>query len=859
MRSLTVAVLLALALLSPAADGRHGRGAPSPVALFMPAANNVSTNWANAGLQASGGIPNRTTQCGSTVTPIGGTSDDYTHIQNAINACTVGQYVQLGAGATSSLTGSISGTTLTVSTGGTGLAAGMLLSDGKNGSGLVPNTYVLSGSGTTWTVNNTQTLASSTLTAVMPFKVFLADLAITIPNGISLRGADTCPGNISNYPAGVCGTQIVVYDGLQAYQNGGPLCGTSVAAATACPNGGQPVILMAPINPDYNWGWNACANPGGTVGTGCGATPLTADAAQGQTTISVSSTANFSVGMWVLIDEASGAGWQVDPDTANTGFGHVWAAPEWAAGGFSVANGRVLWSKGETLPGTGGFSWDFPSGSYPYQTSSVGCYPYNYCDRPTSELHKISAIGSGTLTFDDPLTIAYRVSGPNTITASISGTTLTVTAGSANVAIGLLLQSNGSTALTPGTYVTAGSGSSWTVSNSQTVGSESMYVGAHGAQVYGPVYPNHSGTAPAVAFTSGAGLENLSVLRGPNGIIEMALCTGCWIKNVEAGEFYNGGITVSYSSRSELNTIWVHHCWDSVNSGGEYPISLDGASTEILITNWITNYAGKGMVGRAGGAGSVISYGYQDDTMYDKWSGIGSYFVDMGVNASHYSGPHHVLFEGNWGDNLDSDSTHGSSQWITFFRNQGTGLRTAFVDPSCNLTVNDFTGAGYTGSTCTSNATGPQRGAGPMAYSYQFAYVGNVLGLTGKTTTGNGWTYQGDWNGNRMWAPGWWNFGTGGNDPNMTAGNGNTFLFRSGNYDYVNGAINLWQTGYSQTLPNSLYLTSAPSFFGAGASCTYTWPWVTPTGSTPIQSNSCSGPGLPAQARWAAGTPFVQP
>ncbi len=55
-----------------------------------------------------------------------------------------------------------------------------------------------------------------------------------------------------------------------------------------------------------------------------------------------------------------------------------------------------------------------------------------------------------------------------------------------------------------------------------------------------------------------------------------------------------------------------------------------------------------------------------------------------------------------------------------------------------------------------------------------------------------------------------------------------------------------------------IYL-SAPTFFSAGASCTYSWPWVTPTGSTQIQSNSCGGPGLPAKARYDAGTPFVQP
>ena len=129
---------------------------------------------------------------------------------------------------------------------------------------------------------------------------------------------------------------------------------------------------------------------------------------------------------------------------------------------------------------------------------------------------------------------------------------------------------------------------------------------------------------------------------------------------------------------------------------------------------------------------------------------------------------------------------------------------------------------------CMANPPAPLRAAGPMAYNYWFAFVGNVLGLAGETTAANGWSYEGDWNGNRMFMLGW-NAGPGGQDPYLNGVSG-SYVFQSGNYDYVNGAIADWASGYPQTLPNSLYLSSAPSFFGAGASCTYPWPWVTPTG-----------------------------
>jgi VCBS repeat protein len=607
------------------------------------------------------------------------------------------------------------------------------------------------------------------------FSVHMADLPIRISTGITLRGTGNCGGSSSPY----CQTSISVSDGALAYTGG--KCGTSTSNEVACPNGGPSIIEITPVAPFYNYSWAKCGNTGAALGTGCGATPLTVDAAQGQTTVQVSSTSGFSVGQWVLIDEASGAGWVADPMNQWTGYGSVWAASDWLSPSGSPATGRVLWSKSQN-----GSGWDFGS-SFPYQASSVGCW-HSYCDRPTAELHKIASIGAGTLTFDDPLTIAFRQSG------------------------------------------------------------------SHNAQVYGGLYPNQSGSGSPISFLQNASVENLSVLRGVNGGIGMQFCAYCWIKNTEVGYWYGGGIEIAYSARSELNNVYVHHSAYSVNNGGEYPIALDSASTEILVTNSITNFGGKGMVARAGGAGSVVSYSYVDDTMYDAQSGIGDYWVDMGLNASHYSGPHHVLFEGNWADNMDNDHTHGNSMYMTFFRNQSTGLRTPFTDPSNGDAVNDAKGLGFGVGQPYPTAPGPLRAAGPSAYNYWFAFVGNVLGVSGVTTTATGWSYQGDWSGKRMFMLGW-NDGPGGQDPYMNGVSG-SYVFRHGNYDYVTSSAQWDSNTPDHTLPNSFYLSSAPSFFAAGNRCAYPWPWVTPTGSTQIQTNSCGGSGLPAKARWDAGTPL---
>jgi hypothetical protein len=615
------------------------------------------------------------------------------------------------------------------------------------------------------------------------FNVKTVDLPIQIATGITLRGTGNCNGSSSPY----CQTVVSVSDGALAYTGG--QCGTDMAHQVTCPNGGPAVIEMMPVSPNYNWSWAQCGNVGANVGTGCGAVPLDADAAQGQLTVQVHTTTGFSAGQWVLIDEASAAGWVADPMNASTGFGHVWATSDWLATSGSPATGRFVWPKAQNG------NWDFAANEVPSQANGTGCW-HSYCDRATSEIHLIQAVGAGpcpgancTLTFDDPLTIAFRKSGN------------------------------------------------------------------HAAQVYSGPYQDQSGTTP-VAFLEKAGLENLSVTRAVNGGVSMEFCAYCWIQGVEVSGWYGGGINISESVRSQLDTDLVQLCWDSVNNGGEYPIAIDSASTEILVTNSMTLKAGKGMVGRSGGAGSVVSYSYFDDTMYDAQSGIGDYWVDMSLGASHWVGQHHVLFEGNWADNLDVDHTHGSGEYQTYFRNQGTGLRTPFTDPSNGDAVNDAQGLGYGVGQAYPTAPGPLRAAGPSAYNYWNGYVGNVLGLSGVTTAANGWTFEGDWNGKRMWMLGW-NDGPGGTDPNLSGSSG-AFLFRHGNYDYVTGGVTWDPATSNHTLPSSFYLSSAPASFSAGA-CTYPWPQVTPTGSTPVQKNSCGGSGLPAKARWDAGTPFKQP
>jgi hypothetical protein len=600
------------------------------------------------------------------------------------------------------------------------------------------------------------------------FSIYSTDARIVLNKGITLRGTGTCNNSSTPY----CQTVLIMQDGTIPF-------GTTCGNQTACNNNNAWGVIAG-----YNafLYWSGCAY---AAGPACAsATALDADAAQGQNTVQVHATSPFTVGQWVLIDEASAAQYVADGGGIST---QVWADPNAFTSGYpTTATGRVIWEK-HNPAATGD---DFNSSTYPYTTNSVGCY-FGFCDRPTSEIHLISAIGPGpcpgtncTLTFDSPLTIAYRQSG------------------------------------------------------------------SHNALVYVPT-PNNAGVQP---FIQNAGVENMTIERTDGGGVLFQYCAYCWVKNVEVYHWRADAVSVQYSARIQIDTVYSHECTDSENSGAEYPFDLKFASTEIYIVNSITQTCGKGMTARSAGAGSVVAYNWLDQTYYRQGASGADTWIEMGVNGSHAVASHHMLFEGNQGANLDNDSTHGPAIYHTYLRNWALGYRTgSFTDPTNGVVINDAAALAGGGNTA---GAGPLRASGPMIYTYWFAFIGNVLGTSTITTVANGWNFSGTNPGSKqIWLYGWWNLNNGKTaDPNVP-----NFMFSHGNYDYVTGG-QTWNSGQpNHTVPNSAYLISVPAFFSAGASCTYPWPWVTPNLTPQIQTNSCGGAGLPALARYNAGTPFVQP
>jgi hypothetical protein len=310
---------------------------------------------------------------------------------------------------------------------------------------------------------------------------------------------------------------------------------------------------------------------------------------------------------------------------------------------------------------------------------------------------------------------------------------------------------------------------------------------------------------PGNVQVTNAGVENISVKGGSDGAIRFECAAYSWAKNIEISVWIGEGVSFDNSFRCEIRDSYIHDAAYSSPGGGAYAISLADGSSEILVENTISMLTNKVMVARCAGAGSVFGYNYVDDGFinYDEnW-------IESGLNASHMVGPHHVLFEGNYGFNWDSDNTHGNAIYHTIFRNWLRGVRRPYKNPQTGHVIDDD----------MTTASGPKDCARACTYSYWMTFVGNVLGAEGKMS---GWVYDasvtGGWDVSAIWELGWdHEF----NDPDVAG-----TAIREGNWDWLQSKQS-WQNSSAVTLQNSLYLKSKPSFFGSK-----TWPWVDPTTGT---------------------------
>lgn len=310
-----------------------------------------------------------------------------------------------------------------------------------------------------------------------------------------------------------------------------------------------------------------------------------------------------------------------------------------------------------------------------------------------------------------------------------------------------------------------------------------------------------------------AGVEDMTLTGGSEGNLQFSSAAYSWARNITCQRYGLPCVDITHSFRLEIRDSTIRSTIHPYPGGAGYAISLQQGTAEVLVENNIITDANKVMVVRSAGAGSVFGYNYVDNGHIGNYPG----WMEVGLNASHMVGSHHVLFEGNLAFNYDSDDTWGGSLAMTIFRNHLTGRRRDYP----NLDNVRAAGLGYG--------------------SWWHSFIGNVLGEPGRM---DGWIYEDPGDGTygdatskwgkqfALWklgyAPGAWGQAA---DPRVRS-----TVLRDGNFDYLTNTVK-WDRE-PRPLPNSLYLTEKPAFFG-----NLPWPWVDATGVNKVGS-------LPARLRF---------
>jgi hypothetical protein len=330
-------------------------------------------------------------------------------------------------------------------------------------------------------------------------------------------------------------------------------------------------------------------------------------------------------------------------------------------------------------------------------------------------------------------------------------------------------------------------------------------------------------------FSDHVGIENLTVDATHDGTafatVEFSNCTNFWYKNVRSINTYTNHVALVNSTRGSIVDSYIYGTQHSGPSS--YGINLVSNASYILLQNNIVQHVVSGIQAEQA-YGNVIAYNYFVDDHY----AMSNAMISMSPTNHGFAGAE--LFEGNDTNQCQSNSAHGTSWAITYFRNRCRGQDTPPRRAGNSLlAVVD---------------TAMQRGQN---------FVGNILGTSGFQSTyvqssqipffpsqGIYWLNT---------SAGYIENGPGQVPLALDLAVTNTLL-RWGNYDVATGAVrwcgnsssNGWSTVCSSTseiptsavayingnpvpsstaLPSSFYLSARPQFWTMASTYGSTPPW----------------------------------
>jgi hypothetical protein len=330
--------------------------------------------------------------------------------------------------------------------------------------------------------------------------------------------------------------------------------------------------------------------------------------------------------------------------------------------------------------------------------------------------------------------------------------------------------------------------------------------------IYGDMSARHARIKHAIWRKSGLGIEGMTLNMTDSIAQSGIILTGVqdsWVKDVRIRWAKNRSIAMLECLGLEIRDSY----FDDLNHGGSNGagVLMDTVCASLIENNIVMN-SFPGIEVNAGSCGNVIGYNFLLNT-----NGL------VEIDSNH--GPHNAfnLYEGNITGRFLSDSYFGSESDGTVFRNWLHGQ------------IPGQTSIGWTFAL--------------KRFNRNYSLVGNVLGSpTPFTMVFDGTSFGQPNMGNGSssgFAPPWADWLKAGAPSSYQELDTNVVrsLVRKGNYNFFNRAIPAGEALAPGELPNSLYRSSKPAWFGS-----MPWPPIDPS-----NPSSLSFTNIPAGLRYVTG------
>lgn len=178
--------------------------------------------------------------------------------------------------------------------------------------------------------------------------------------------------------------------------------------------------------------------------------------------------------------------------------------------------------------------------------------------------------------------------------------------------------------------------------------------------------------------------------------IKFNYAVNCWVKGVESENCNYSHINFIRSSNVHVSESYFHHAFDYGGGGAGYGVVAMYTSGECLVENNIFEHLRHSMILQGGSNGNVFGYNYSIDPF---WTDVTLPSNSAGDMVLHGNYVYANLFEGNIGQNIVIDDSHGANgPHNMFFRNRaqlyGIFMNSGVPTDSSSFIGNEITNNG---------------------------------------------------------------------------------------------------------------------------------------------------------------------